>query len=183
VNDSDGPDGAMSPKEAAANGILLLVAGHDSTVNTISNCVMTFLRNLGTLERLRDKPELIPRAIEEVQRLQSAVQFFPSYSATADIEIAGTVIPKGCAVHLMYSAANRDPRTIHEPEPIRPRTAPTMSTSAGAAAYMSASAGHSPAWRSTSRWRTSCDEWRIHCWSSTRRRTVRARSSAVPPTF
>lgn len=109
VNDHDGPDGAMAPDEAAANGLLLLIAGHDSTVNTISNCVMTFLRNPGTLELLREKPELIPRAIEEVQRLQSAVQFFPSYSATADIEIAGTVIPKGCAVHLMYSAANRDP--------------------------------------------------------------------------
>jgi fatty acid omega-hydroxylase len=120
VNDSDGPDGAMSPKEAAANGILLLVAGHDSTVNTISNCVMTFVRNPGTLERLRDKPELIPRAIEEVQRLQSAVQFFPSYSATADIEIAGTVIPKGCAVHLMYSAANRDPARFTNPNQFDP---------------------------------------------------------------
>ena len=81
---------------------------------------MTFVRNPGTLERLRDKPELIPRAIEEVQRLQSAVQFFPSYSATADIEIAGTIIPKGCAVHLMYSAANRDPARFTNPNQFDP---------------------------------------------------------------
>ena len=116
VNDSDGPDGAMAPKEATANAILLLVAGHDSTVNTISNCVMTLLRNPGSIELLRDKPELIPRAIEEVQRLQSAVQFFPSFSSTADIEIAGTIIPRGCAVHLLYSAANRDPARFANPD-------------------------------------------------------------------
>ena len=120
VNDKDGPDGAMSPKEAASNAMLLLIAGHDSTVNTIANCVMTFLRNPGTLDLLRDWPELIPRAIEEVQRLQSAVQFFPSRSATGDIEIGGTVIPKGSAVHLMYSAANRDPKRFPDPDKFDP---------------------------------------------------------------
>ena len=49
VND-DGPDGPMSPKEAVANAMLLLVAGHDSTVNTISHCVLTLLRNPGSFE-------------------------------------------------------------------------------------------------------------------------------------
>lgn len=114
VND-EGPDGPMSPKEASANAVLLLIAGHDSTVNTISNCVMTLLRNPGSIELLRARPELIPRAIEEVQRLQSAVQFFPSRSATADIEIGATTIPKGSAVHLIYAAANRDPWRFPNP--------------------------------------------------------------------
>jgi len=112
----DGPDGPMSVKEAASNAMLLLVAGHDSTVNTITNCVMTLLRNPGSWELMRQRPELIPRAIEEVQRLQSAVQFFPSRSATADIEIGGTVIPAGSAVHLLYAAANRDPRRFDNPD-------------------------------------------------------------------
>lgn len=116
VNDTSGPDGPMPPAQALANAVLLLIAGHDSTVNTISNCVLTFLRNPGTVELLRDRPELIPRAIEEVQRLQSAVQFFPSRSATADIEVGGVVIPKGAAVHLMYGAANRDPRRFTDPD-------------------------------------------------------------------
>jgi len=120
VNDHEGPDGAMSPKEATANAMLLLIAGHDSTVNTISNCVMTLLRNPGSVDLLRERPELIPRAIEEVQRLQSAVQFFPSRSATADIEIGGTVIPKGSAVHLVYSAANRDPARFPNPNQFDP---------------------------------------------------------------
>jgi cytochrome P450 len=120
VNDHDGPDGAMSPKEAASNAMLLLIAGHDSTVNTISNCLLTLLRNPESLDLVRRTPELVPRAIEEVQRMQSAVQFFPSRSTTADIEIAGTVIPKGSAVHLVYSAANRDPARFSDPNKFDP---------------------------------------------------------------
>ena len=116
VNDKDGPDGPMTPQDAAANAMLLLIAGHDSTVNTIAHCVLTLLRNPESLDLLRERPGLIPKAIEEVLRLQSAVQFFPSRSATADIEIGGTVIPQGSAVHLLYGAANRDPRRFPDPE-------------------------------------------------------------------
>jgi len=116
----DGPDGPMTPREAAANAMLLLVAGHDSTVNTISHCVLTLLRNPGSIELLQRRPTLIPGAIEEVLRLESAVQFFPSRSATADIEIAGTVIPQGSPVHLMYGAANRDPLKFPNPDKFDP---------------------------------------------------------------
>jgi fatty acid omega-hydroxylase len=119
VNDN-GPDGPMAPKDAVSNASLLLVAGHDSTVNTIAHCVLTLLRNPGSLELLRGRPELIPGAIEEVLRVESAVQFFPSRSALADIEIAGTVIPKGSAVFLMYGAANRDPRRFPNPNQFDP---------------------------------------------------------------
>jgi fatty acid omega-hydroxylase len=115
-----GPDGPMEPNEAASNAILLLIAGHDSTVNTISHCVLTLLRNPGSIELLRSQPGLIPGAIEEVLRLQSAVQFFPSRSATTDIEIAGTVIPKGSAIFLMYGAANRDPSRFPDPSTFDP---------------------------------------------------------------
>ncbi len=116
----DGPDGPMSVRETTSNAMLLLVAGHDSTVNTITNCVMTLLRNPGSWDFVRQRPELIPRTIEEVQRLQSAVQFFPSRSATSDIEIDGTVIPAGSAVHLIYAAANRDPRRFDNPDRFDP---------------------------------------------------------------
>jgi cytochrome P450 len=111
----DGPDGRMSSSGILTNSMLLLVAGHDSTVNTITHCVLTLLRNPGSIDLLRRRPELIPRAIEEVLRLQSAVQFFPSRSALADIEIAGTTIPKGAPIFLMYGAGNRDPRQFPNP--------------------------------------------------------------------
>jgi cytochrome P450 len=116
----DGPDGPVSKAVAESNAQLLLVAGHDSTVNTISNCVMTLLRNQGSWDLVRDNPELIPRTIEEVQRLQGAVQFFPSRWATADIEIAGTRIPAGSAVFLVWAAANRDPRRFENPDRFDP---------------------------------------------------------------
>ena len=116
----DGPDGPVSQEVASSNALLLLVAGHDSTVNTITNSVMTLLRNPGSWDLLRDNQELIPRTIEEVQRLQSAVQFFPSRWATADIEIAATRIPAGSAVFLVYAAANRDPRRFEHPDRFDP---------------------------------------------------------------
>jgi cytochrome P450 len=115
-----GPDGPMTPREAVTNASLLLIAGHDSTVNTISHCVLTLLRNPGSIELLRARPGLVPFAIEEVLRVEPAVQFFPSRSATDDIEIAGTVIPKGSPVHLMYGAANRDPKRFPNPNKFDP---------------------------------------------------------------
>ena len=120
VNDASGPDGLMTVREAATNGTLLLTAGHDSTVNTITHCILTVLRNPGTFELLRSRRELIPGAIEEVLRLESAVQFFPVRSATADIEIGGTVIPQGSTVHLIYAAANRDPSKFPNPNTFDP---------------------------------------------------------------
>lgn len=116
LHDTDGPDGPMSVAEIVPNSILMFTAGHDSTVNTLSHCVLTLLRNPGSWDLLAGNPELIPRMIEEVQRLQSAVQFFPSFSATTDVEIAGTTIKAGSAVHLMYGAANRDPRRFPDPD-------------------------------------------------------------------
>ena len=116
LHDTDGPDGPMPVEEVVPNAMLLFFAGHDSTVNTMSHCVLTLLRNPGSWDLLAGNTELIPRMIEEVQRLQSAVQFFPSFSATTDIDIAGTTIKAGSAVHLMYGAANRDPRRFPDPD-------------------------------------------------------------------
>jgi fatty acid omega-hydroxylase len=110
-----GPDGRMSSSEILKNCILLLVAGHDSTVNLLAHCVLTLLRNPGSTDKLRWRPELIPRAVEEVLRLESSVQFFPSRSALSDIEIAGTTIPKGAPIFLMYTAGNRDPAQFPDP--------------------------------------------------------------------
>ena len=116
----DGPDGRMTPREGVTNAALLLIAGHDSTVNTISHCVLTVLQNPGTFELLRSRPELIPGTVEEVLRLQSAVQFFPTRSATDDIDISGVTIPKGARVHLIYAAANRDPKKFPDPNTFDP---------------------------------------------------------------
>ena len=111
----DGPDGRMSPSEIVSNCWLIFIAGHDSTVNLISHSVLTFLRNPGSFDLLRRRPELIPRAIEEVLRLESSVNFWPTWTALADIEIDGTTIPKGSPIFFMYGAANRDPKQFCDP--------------------------------------------------------------------
>ncbi|SPM38724.1 Cytochrome P450 [Mycobacterium numidiamassiliense] len=117
----NGADGRMSMSAIVNNTILLFFAGHDSTVNLIAHCVLTVLRNPWSIELLRSTPELIPGAIEEVLRLQSSVQFFPTRSALADIDIAGTTIPKGAPIYLMYGAANRDPRRFRDPNAFDPQ--------------------------------------------------------------
>jgi cytochrome P450 len=142
----DGADGRMSPSEIVTNTILLLIAGHDSTVNLISHTVLTLLRSPGSIQLLRRRPELVPGAIEEALRLQSSVQFFPSRTALADIEIGGTTIPKGSPIFLLYGAGNRDPRRFPEPNKFD-HSARTTNTSAGAAASMSASAVRSRGWK------------------------------------
>jgi cytochrome P450 len=114
VND-DGPYGRLSPSEIVSNCILIFIAGHDSTVNTIAHCVLTFLRNPRTIDLLRRQPDLIPRAVEETLRLQSAVNFWPTWTALDDIDVYGTTIPKGSPVFLMYGAANRDPEKFRNP--------------------------------------------------------------------
>ncbi|HUB56482.1 MAG TPA: cytochrome P450 [Mycobacterium sp.] len=117
----DGPDGRMSPSEIVNNTMLLFAAGHDSTVNLISHCVLTVLRNPWSIELLRSRPELIPGAVEEVLRLQPSVQFFPTRSALTDIDIAGTTIPRGSPIYLIYAAANRDPRRFTDPDTFDPQ--------------------------------------------------------------
>jgi fatty acid omega-hydroxylase len=116
----DGPDGRMTPSEIANNSNLLLIAGHDSTVNLISHCILTCLRYPESIDLLRRRPELVPGAIEEVLRLQSSVQFFATRSALADIEIAGTTIPRGAPIFLLYGAGNRDPRRFPNPNEFDP---------------------------------------------------------------
>ena len=116
----DGPDGRMTPSEIVNNTTLLFIAGHDSTVNLIAHSILTCLRHPGTIDLLRRQPELVPGAIEEVLRLQSSVQYFPTRNALADIEIAGTVIPSGAAVFLLYGAANRDPKQFPNPNAFDP---------------------------------------------------------------
>ena len=172
----DGPDGPMSPEEAVPNTALMFIAGHDSTVNTISHCVLTALRNPGSLELLRSRPELIPRAIEETLRLQSAVPVFPTHSARSDVEVGWHCRPRRRGGDLVYGPTT----TTRSGSPTQANSIPnatTTSTSAGAAASTSAWAARSPAWRSTSHSRPSSAAWRIRGSSKTRRRIGATRSS------
>jgi cytochrome P450 len=116
---ADPPD-RMDDLNLMATGVLLLVAGHETTVNLIANGVLTMLRHPHLLERLREQPSVSLRFVEELLRIEPPVQYLPNRIAIADIEIGGTVIPKGSRVVLLLAAASRDPDRFPDPDVFDP---------------------------------------------------------------
>jgi cytochrome P450 len=89
-------------------------------VNLISNGALTMLRQPKLRERLRDDPEVAPRFVEELLRMESPVQYMPNRVAVADIDIAGTTIPKGARIVLLVAGASRDPDRFANPDVFDP---------------------------------------------------------------
>ena len=115
----DGAD-VMTDAELGVTSVLLLVAGHETTVNLTANGMLTLLRNPWALERLRNEPDWVIPLVEELLRFEPPVQYLPNRVALADIEIAGTAIPKGSRVVLLLAAASRDPARFPHPDRFDP---------------------------------------------------------------
>ncbi len=119
----EGPEAPMPQEEVLSNAALLLVAGHETTVNLITNGMLTLLRHPEVLGRLRrgDEPDLAPRVVEELLRYEPPVQFLSNTRNTLDdIEVAGTSIPKGSRVTLVLAAGSRDPAGVPDPDRFDP---------------------------------------------------------------
>jgi cytochrome P450 len=116
VNENSGA--RLSRGELLSNAMLLLFAGHETTVNLIAHSVLTLLRHPEALEKLRRGPELIVSGVEEFLRFESSVQFWPTRTALEDIEIAGTTIPKGAPITVVYGSGNRDPNRFKNPNQV-----------------------------------------------------------------
>jgi cytochrome P450 len=116
VNDS--AEERLSDGELVSNALLLLFAGHETTVNLIAHSVLTLLRHHDALDKLRRRPELIVPGVEEFLRFESSVQFWPTRTALEDVEIAGTTIPKGAPVIPVYGSGNRDPNRFTNPDEV-----------------------------------------------------------------
>lgn len=93
---------------------LLLIAGHETTTNLIDNAVLCFIEHPDQLERLRAMPELLPRAIEEVLRYRSPVQWMFRFTQH-EVEVNGQIIPAGKMVLPVIGSANRDPAHFADP--------------------------------------------------------------------
>ncbi|GAA4921296.1 cytochrome P450 [Nonomuraea thailandensis] len=111
-----GPEGGMTQDEVVATSVLLLIAGHETTINLIANGMLTFLRRPELLELLREDPDLIIPAVEELLRYEPPVQFVSSRVALDDITIADTTIPAGAPVVLAMAAGSRDPGHVARPD-------------------------------------------------------------------
>jgi cytochrome P450 len=92
---------------------LLLLAGSETTTNLINNAILSFVAHPGKLARIRESPELLPSAIEEVLRYRSPLQWM--YRVTkCDVELSGQTVPVGELVLAVIGSANRDPRQFPE---------------------------------------------------------------------
>jgi len=105
----------LTQEELVANIIILLSAGHETTSNLIGNGLLALLCNPDQMQKLRNHPDLINSAVEEMMRYDNPVQI--AYrSAAADVEIDGKWIRKGQLVNSILAAGNRDPEHYSEPD-------------------------------------------------------------------
>jgi cytochrome P450 len=107
----------LTEEELYAQCISLLFAGHETTRNLIGNGMYTLLKNPEDTAELRENPEIIRSAVEELLRFESPVQF-TARVLKEEIELCGQRIPKRWTVLCMLGAANRDPRQFKEPNKI-----------------------------------------------------------------
>ncbi|MGX9882976.1 cytochrome P450 family protein [Streptomyces sp. NPDC002276] len=107
----------LTSQELLGMAFLLLVAGHETTVNLISATVHALLTHPDQLELLRAEPELVAAAVEESLRHSTPVHATAFRFAAEPVDLAGTRIPAGDAVQISLAAASRDPR--HFPDPDR----------------------------------------------------------------
>ncbi|MEU0395525.1 cytochrome P450 [Streptomyces sp. NPDC006208] len=115
-----GQDGAMTTMEVLSTAALLLIAGHETTVNLITNGMLTLLRHPEVLQRLRNEPRLAVPIVEELLRYEPPVQLLPQRTPIADIEVRGVSIPKGSSMWLILASGNRDPQRFEDPDRFDP---------------------------------------------------------------
>nr|WP_246204068.1 cytochrome P450 [Streptomyces tailanensis] len=114
TTDEDGD--RLSPEELRSMAYLLLSAGHETTVNLISNGVHALLRHPRQLEELRNDFGLLDSAVEEMLRYEGPIEMATFRFALEPVPIAGTIIPAGDPVLVAVAAANRDKHRFDVPE-------------------------------------------------------------------
>ena len=107
---------SLSENELVSMVFLLLVAGHETTVNLIASGVLALLLNPAELARLRAEPALIGGAVEELLRYVNPVNHTTFRCAAEPVEIGGVRISRGDPVLVALSGANRDPARFGDPD-------------------------------------------------------------------
>jgi pimeloyl-[acyl-carrier protein] synthase len=105
----------LSEPELVVMCSLLLIAGHETTVNLIGNGMLALLHNPDEFQRLKDEPGLLATAVEELLRFDSPVQL-TGRIARHDLELGGKQIHQSDWVLPLLGAANHDPRQFLEPD-------------------------------------------------------------------
>ncbi|HET7270936.1 MAG TPA: cytochrome P450 [Rubrobacter sp.] len=106
----------LSEDELLAMAFLLLVAGHETTVNLIASGTLALLQHPEQTEKLRSDPPLIKPAIEELLRYTSPVEIATERYARQDLEVSGFEVPRGELVLAVLGSANRDEKQFANPD-------------------------------------------------------------------
>jgi cytochrome P450 PksS len=107
---------SLSDDEVMAMIFLLMLAGHDTTANLIGSSALALMEHPDQAERLRDEPELMPAAVEELLRFTTPVPCGAARTLLQDVELQGTTMPKGSKVLGMIISANRDEAVFERPD-------------------------------------------------------------------
>ena len=106
-------DGAGAERLMTLGSIWL--AGIDSTGALLGNSINAFIDHPEQWELLRARPDLIPNAVDELLRYEAPFRVFYRHTR-ADVELAGTTLPAGASVGVLFGAANRDPAQFTDPD-------------------------------------------------------------------
>jgi cytochrome P450 len=109
-------EGALTHGELISMLVLLLIAGHETTVNLIGNGTVALLRHPDQLDLLRSRPDLLPSAVEELLRYDGPVQRATFRYASEDVEVGGVTIPRGGLVSVLIGSADRDGEEFDDPD-------------------------------------------------------------------
>jgi cytochrome P450 len=107
---------ALSEEEVFGMVVLLIVAGHETTVGLVGNAVLNLLTHPDQLTLVRSDSALIPGCIEEVLRYEGPVERALNRWAAADVELGGHTIARGDLVIVVLGSADRDPSRFADPD-------------------------------------------------------------------
>ena len=114
----DGGD-TLSEEELFSMVVLLIVAGHETTVSLIGNAVLALLRHPDQLDALAADPALVPNAIEELIRYDGPVERSLNRWAATDVELGGHTIRRGETVIVILGSANHDPEKFPDADRLK----------------------------------------------------------------
>jgi cytochrome P450 len=106
----------LNEQELFSMVVLLIVAGHETTVNLIGNATAALLRHPEQRAALEADPGLVPRAVEELLRYDGSVERALNRWAAVDVDLGGQTIRRGDTVIVILGSANRDAARFAHPD-------------------------------------------------------------------